>query len=298
MTPPLKQFFSHYKKRCDQQLRQALPGRVAGGDKLIEAMEYSLLSGGKRIRPILTYASAQAFGGLVESNLVDAAACAVECIHAYSLIHDDLPAMDDDALRRGVPTCHIAFGEANAILAGDALQALAFELLAKAPSSNPGINLALVLELSRAAGAVGMVVGQAIDLDAQNKTLSLDQLEQMHNHKTGAIIEAAVVMGAIASGHNQADWQPALRRYAQAIGLAFQVQDDILDVVADTQTLGKPQGSDAERNKPTYVSLLGLDGAKQKANELYQLALAALEELPQASQTLADIAQFIVQRSR
>lgn len=297
MSPELKQFMAQYSQRCNQQLRNALPSRVPGGERLIEAMEYSLLSGGKRIRPILTYASAIAAGSSAETPLVDAAASAVECIHAYSLIHDDLPAMDDDDLRRGSPTCHIAYGEATAILAGDALQTLAFEILAK-QNAQPNLSLQLIAELSRASGAVGMVVGQAIDLEAQNQLLSLEQLEQMHNHKTGALIEAAIVMGAIATGATQAETLKSLRTYAKAIGLAFQVQDDILDVISNTSTLGKPQGSDMDRNKPTYVSLMGIDKAQQKARELVTKAQTCLQPFGDSAQILFELAEFIVSRSK
>ncbi len=297
MTPALKDFIDIHAKRIDHQLNNSLPPRVPGGERLTEAMAYGLLGGGKRIRPILTYASALAVSGGSDQPAIDAAACAVECIHAYSLIHDDLPAMDDDDLRRGEPTCHIAFDEATAILAGDALQTLAFETLANvnAPANTA---VALIQEVGRCSGALGMVVGQAIDLGATNTAPTLEQLELMHNHKTGALIEAAVTMGAIASGAQVTALLPKLRHYAKAIGLAFQVQDDILDVVADTQTLGKRQGADAERNKPTYVSHLGLEGAKKKALKLHQQALNALEEFSADAEILRDLSAYIVARAR
>ncbi len=296
MSPQLKQFVALYRKRADQNLANTLPPRVPDGERLLQCMTYGLLRGGKRVRPILTYASAVAVGGKAESPAVDAAACAVECIHAYSLIHDDLPAMDDDDLRRGEPTCHIAFDEATAILAGDALQCLAFETLAQL-NAPPATVVALIQELARAAGATGMVAGQAIDLAAQNTTPSLDQLARMHSHKTGALIESAVVMGAVAAGQTDATALKPLRHYANAIGLSFQVQDDILDVVADTQTLGKRQGADLVRNKPTYVSLLGLDGARAKAQELHQSALEALQRYDERADLLRDLSAYMIART-
>lgn len=296
MTPALKQFIASFSKRVNQQLTLSLPTRVPCGERLLEAMSYSLLGGGKRVRPILTYASATAVKADMSSQLLDACACALECIHAYSLVHDDLPAMDNDDLRRGEPTCHIAFDEATAILAGDALQCLAFEILAFADAP-PAILIALIRELGRAAGATGMVVGQIIDLSVINQHPTIDQLERMHNHKTGALIEASVVMGAIAGGLTEGKRLAALRLYAKTIGLSFQVQDDILDVIADTATLGKRQGADIERNKPTYVTLLGLKGAQNKAKQLHQEALKALEGFDANADTLRDLSAYIIERS-
>lgn len=297
MTPALKQFIAAHSKRIEHLLNNALPPRVPGGERLGEAMAYSLLGGGKRIRPLLVYASAYAIMGHSQGNAIDAAATAVECIHAYSLVHDDLPAMDDDDLRRGLPTCHIAFDEATAILAGDALQTLAFESLANCQAhSTTALNL--IRELSRCSGAVGMVAGQAIDMGATRQSPTLTQLEMMHNHKTGALIEAAVIMGALATGQAVNPLLPALRKYAKAIGLAFQVQDDILDVTADTQTLGKRQGADLERNKATYVSHLGLEGARLKATQLNDDALQALADFDSNADLLRDISAYIIARSR
>ncbi len=293
--PDLLPFLEQSQQRIDLALERTL--QLTDSDpKLLEAMRYSLLNGGKRIRPILAYASAQAVGEVSEAT--DYVGSALECIHAYSLIHDDLPAMDDDDLRRGQPTCHIAFDEATAILAGDALQSLAFQQLAQTPGLDSDTRLQLVQQLALAAGAQGMVGGQAIDLAAVNQQLNLDQLERMHNLKTGALIAASVVMGATATGRASPLQLDALRQYALAIGLAFQVQDDILDVTADTQTLGKQQGADQARNKPTYVSLLGLEGARQKAQDLYQLALEALQPLDQRANTLRDLAGYIVERDK
>lgn len=297
MTPELKTFVAEHSKRIEHQLHNALPPRIPGGERLTKAMAYSLLSSGKRIRPLLVYASARAFGADAETPAVEAAACAVECIHAYSLVHDDLPSMDDDDLRRGEPTCHIAFDEATAVLVGDALHTLAFETLAQCQAT-PATVVALVQELARCSGASGMVVGQAIDLGATNTSPSLEQLELMHNHKTGALIEAAVVMGAIASSADVVPKLPQLRHYAKAVGLSFQVQDDILDVTSDTRTLGKRQGADEVRNKPTYVSHLGLEGAQQKLLLLHEQALTALSELNREADMLRDLSSYIIARTR
>jgi geranylgeranyl pyrophosphate synthase len=283
----LAQFINQQLPTIEQHLAAALPEPIMGGERLREAMAYSLLNGGKRIRPILALAAAKACGGITPQTWP--AAVAIECIHAYSLIHDDLPAMDDDDLRRGKPSCHIAFDEATAILAGDALQCTAFECLAQQSATLP-----MVAPLAKAAGARGMVVGQAIDLGAVAQQLTLEQLSQMHKHKTGALIEVSVQLGAMSAGANASQLQ-ALADYADAVGLAFQVQDDILDVTADTQTLGKQQGADAANNKPTYVSLLGLDGAREKAQQLLNTALAALRILPEPD-LLAAIAHYIVAR--
>lgn len=292
MQPQLIALLAQVKASTDQRLQAAL-NQFAGPDaRLKEAMVYSLTNGGKRVRPLLVYAAGRATG--TDPAHLDWAAAAVEAIHAYSLVHDDLPAMDDDQLRRGKPTTHIAFDEASAILAGDALQTLAFELLAEAPYP-AGCRLALISLLARAAGARGMVLGQAIDLAAVNQQLTLAQLAHMHAHKTGALIAAAVAMGAHIGGASPSQ-RADLDRYARAIGLAFQVQDDILDVTADTATLGKQQGADASHNKPTYVSLLGLDGARQKARALHTEALAALSAFDASADALRRLADYIVER--
>jgi geranylgeranyl pyrophosphate synthase len=255
-----------------------------------------LFNGGKRLRPVLVYASCQALGGNLPQ--ADMAAAAIECIHAYSLIHDDLPAMDDDALRRGQPTCHIAFDDGTAILAGDALQPLAFELLSQACRLPPTTQLQMVQTLAQASGERGMVAGQALDIAAEGQHLQLPQLEQMHRLKTGALIDAAVRLGALASGRSDATTLAALADYSAAIGLAFQVQDDILDIESDTQTLGKTQGADLSRDKSTYPALLGLDAAKAKAKQLHQQALDALQPLaPQNSELLKLIADYIISRN-
>ncbi|TDT60722.1 farnesyl diphosphate synthase [Enterobacter sp. AG5470] len=268
---------------------------------LVEAMQYGALLGGKRLRPFLVYATGGMFG--VSRQTLDAPAAAVECIHAYSLIHDDLPAMDDDDLRRGLPTCHIKFGEANAILAGDALQTLAFSILADAPMPEvaPRDRLSLVSELATASGVAGMCGGQALDLAAEGEQISLEALEQIHRHKTGALIRAAVRMGALSAGDKGREALPLLDRYAENIGLAFQVQDDILDVVGDTATLGKRQGADQQLGKSTYPALLGLEQARTKARDLIDDARQALSQLSAQSldtTALEALANYIIQRDK
>ncbi|MBR9884147.1 MAG: geranyl transferase [Oceanospirillales bacterium] len=258
-------------------------------------MRYALLSGGKRVRPALVYMSCKLCGGTPEQ--ADRAAAAIEAIHSYSLVHDDLPAMDDDELRRGRPTCHIAFDEATAILAGDALQCFAFELLSNAGVDiEPGRALQLVSILARASGAHGMVMGQAFDLAHVGDRLTLSQLQAMHTFKTGRLITASVMLGASAAGCNDSELLKALQRYGDAIGLAFQVKDDLLDIEGDTATLGKPQGSDQAQNKPTYPSLLGIDGARSKLSQLHAEALDALKPFGIAASALANLAQYIVTR--
>ncbi|WP_095054595.1 (2E,6E)-farnesyl diphosphate synthase [Pseudomonas sp. Irchel s3b2] len=264
--------------------------------RLYEAMRYSVMNGGKRVRPLLAYAACEALGGKAEQ--ANGAACAVELIHAYSLVHDDLPAMDDDDLRRGQPTTHKKFDEACAILAGDGLQSLAFSALLDPRLSNcdAETRLQMVSALALAAGPAGMVGGQAIDLGSVGLKLDQKALEYMHRHKTGALIEVSVKLGALASGHAAKDELKSLQSYAQAIGLAFQVQDDILDVESDTETLGKRQGADIARDKPTYPSLLGLDAAKAYALELRDQALHALRPFDAAAEPLRDLARYIVDR--
>lgn len=295
--------FSRYVKQSQERAANTLTKAIdqihCPQGELQAAMRYSVLNGGKRVRPLLVYAAADALLTSQQANpsTVDAAAVAIELTHAYSLIHDDLPAMDDDKLRRGVPTCHIAFNEATAILAGDALQAQAISHLAQLENCPDKIKLALISELSLAAGAVGMVAGQAIDLAAVDHQLSLDQLQNMHKLKTGRLIRAAVRMGAIATGRANPIQLEQLDRYAEAVGLAFQVQDDILDVTADTDTLGKTQGADALLNKPTYVSLLGLEQAKSKARSLHEEALKAIADFGNGAQALRALSAYVVERS-
>lgn len=285
----------NYRERVDSVIDRWLDQAFVA-PTLKEAMRYSTLNGGKRVRPLLVYATANALKKAEENNeLIDASAAAIECIHAYSLIHDDLPAMDDDDLRRGKPTCHKKFDEATAILAGDALQTLAFEKLSSLSPASRALNL--IYELSAASGANGMVGGQVLDLLAEGKTdnLNLSSLEKIHRHKTGALIRASVRMGAIAAGATDAEIN-ALSAYAESIGLAFQVQDDIIDVYSDTETLGKPQGSDLARGKATYVSLLGVCAAQDKAEGLIDSAKAHLDKLDLVDNSLRQLADYIIDR--
>lgn len=290
----LEHYFQLCRQRVDQALHELLPEDQHPAH-LHQAMRYALLEGGKRIRPILVYATAEAFGA--EPLRATPAACAVESIHAYSLVHDDLPAMDDDDLRRGRPTLHRAFDEATAILAGDALQALAFESLARDNGLlSSDIRLQMMQVLAKASGSLGMVGGQAIDLAAVGKQLTLAELETMHLYKTGALIEASVLLGALAAGVTTRDRLEPLASFARAIGLAFQVQDDILDVESKTEVLGKRQGADVARGKPTYPALLGLEGAKQKARQLHDLALAELQSAGIRSSRLSQVCDYIIER--
>jgi farnesyl diphosphate synthase len=263
--------------------------------KLGEAMRYAVLDGGKRLRPLLVLGAAESVGGHAQAAL--RAGCAVELIHAYSLVHDDMPCMDNDVLRRGKPTVHVAFGEATALLAGDALQALAFELLTPAGAGIPDrTQAALCRLLAQAAGQAGMAGGQAIDLAAVGKSLSEAELRQMHRLKTGALLQASVMMGA-ACGEPSAAARQGLEGYGRALGLAFQVVDDILDVTADSATLGKTPGKDAAQDKPTYVSLLGLERARAYSRELLEEASAALATTDLAdTQALLALAEMVVHR--
>ncbi|ELY1989254.1 (2E,6E)-farnesyl diphosphate synthase [Vibrio harveyi] len=292
----MQETLTSYQQRNNQQLNLWLEQLPHQEQPLIQAMKYGLLLGGKRVRPFLVYITGQMLGCKPED--LDTPASAIECIHAYSLIHDDLPAMDDDALRRGQPTCHIKFDEATAILTGDALQTLAFTILAEG-KLNPNAEsqrIKMVQALAQASGASGMCLGQALDLGAENRRVSLAALEKIHRNKTGALINCAVKLGALAAGEKGLEVLPHLERYSKAIGLAFQVQDDILDIISDTETLGKPQGSDQELNKSTYPSLLGLEGAMEKAHTLLQEALQALEAIPYNTQLLEEFARYVIER--
>lgn len=289
-----------YQARCQKQVDAALEPLFAAPraelERLYAAMRYSVFNGGKRIRPLLAYAACETLGGAAQQ--ADGAACAVELIHAYSLVHDDLPAMDDDDLRRGQPTTHKAFDEATAILAGDGLQSLAFAVLASDQRNpqNADVRLSMFSALADAAGPAGMVGGQAIDLGSVGQQLQQPALEIMHRHKTGALIEASVRLGALASGRSDERSLAALSTYARAVGLAFQVQDDILDVESDTATLGKTQGKDQANDKPTYPALLGLEAARQYAFELRDQALHALRPFDHAAEPLRELARYIVER--
>ncbi len=281
--------------RIEQQLRHKISALHLADARLQEAMNYGVLNGGKRLRPFLIYATCEALGGTAEQ--ADSAAAAMEMVHSYSLVHDDLPAMDNDDLRRGKPTCHIAFDEATAILAGDGLLTAAFEVLAFAPEHSPATRLKLISLLAQAAGGAGMVAGQCIDLNHVGKSMSLTELETMHLHKTGALIEASVLMGAYCAREQlEGSELQALKTYARAIGLAFQVWDDVLDVTGDTSKLGKHQGKDQANNKPTYPALLGLEGARTKAQELIAQAQGALLSLSGPKQQLQLLADYIIGR--
>nr|WP_154325256.1 (2E,6E)-farnesyl diphosphate synthase [Pantoea sp. 201603H] len=290
-----------YHQRVNIALTRFLAPLPFQSSPLVNAMRYGALLGGKRLRPFLVYATGEMLKA--DPASLDAPAAAIECIHAYSLIHDDLPAMDDDNLRRGQPTCHIKFGEDTAILAGDALQTLAFSILADdpMPGVSPQSRIAMISELAQASGVAGMCGGQALDLAAEGKHIDLAALEQIHRHKTGALIRAAVRLGALSAGDRGRDALPALDRYANAIGLAFQVQDDILDVVGDTAVLGKRQGADQDLGKSTYPALMGLENAREKAWDLHKEALSALESLAAQSLNttlLQALASFIIERDK
>jgi len=285
-----------WTQRSDATLEHWLPTEHTAPERLHEAMRYSIFNGGKRIRPVLAYAAGYALN--IDNKLVDAPAAAIEFIHAYSLVHDDLPAMDDDDLRRGKPTCHKAYDEATAILVGDALQTLAFHVLAhglheEIPASQ---GLEIIDTLAVASGSRGMAGGQAIDLASVGKSLNIAELENMHIHKTGALIRASVKMAALCAPQIEKAALKKLDHYAKCIGLAFQIQDDILDIESDTVTLGKPQGSDVEQNKPTYPALLGMDQARAMAQELYDDALDSLTPFADRSEPLRWLADYIINR--
>ncbi len=262
--------------------------------RLHDAMRYSALGGGKRVRPLLAHAAGEISGADAES--VMRVSCAVELIHAYSLVHDDLPCMDDDVLRRGKPTCHVEYDEATALLVGDSLQSLAFEVMAERPvAKNPAVQLEMVRLLAHAAGPRGMAGGQAIDLESVGRQLDLPELENMHIRKTGELIRAAILLGAYCGEIGDEDLAK-LDHFAKSVGLAFQVVDDILDAESSTATLGKTAGKDSKDNKPTYVSLLGIKQAKEMAQDLHRSALEALEGFGERAERLRQMTDFIVQR--
>ncbi|MCB1671836.1 MAG: polyprenyl synthetase family protein [Gammaproteobacteria bacterium] len=291
----LESFITHIQQRVENGLGELLTGQHDFGH-LQQAMAYASLNGGKRVRPVLVYGAALAAGANLER--ADTPALAVELIHCYSLVHDDLPAMDDDDLRRGKPTVHKAYDEATAILTGDSLLTLAFEVLAQAGPATLSADrrLNMVASLARAAGAQGMVAGQVLDFEAAGTALDLEQLKAMHALKTGALIAASVELGALAGPVLQAGKHSALRHYAECVGLAFQIQDDVLDVVSDTAILGKPQGSDQSRNKPTYTSLLGLEAARDQARALADQGIDALADFGGEADMLRRLARYIVER--
>lgn len=286
---------AYFQQRINQTLANALTARQTGMPAtLFDAMNYSVLDAGKRLRPALTYAVGEALD--VPLEILDAPAAAIELIHCYSLVHDDLPAMDDDDLRRGKPTTHIAFDEATAILVGDALQALAFELLAEAPNLTAMQRLEMIRVLSRAAGANGMVAGQARDIEAEGKAISAAQLRELHQQKTGALIEAAVAIGGLASSQANTSVLHQLEVYAAHLGLAFQIQDDVLDMTQSSEVLGKPHASDERNQKTTFVSLFGLEKSIELATEHSQLAQNALIKTHLNASLLRDLCDYIVQR--
>ena len=297
MSNALKEYLSLSQTRVEKALEDRLPSEIVLPQKLHSAMRYSVLNGGKRMRPMLTYCTGKALG--IPLSALDGPACAVEFIHVYSLIHDDLPAMDDDDLRRGKPTCHVAYDEATAILAGDALQALAFEVLAKDPTITATAEgrLKMIMALTRASGSQGMVGGQAIDLQSVGTQLNLPELENMHIHKTGALIRASVNLATLTKADVEEEVATKLDQYAKCIGLSFQVKDDILDEESDTATLGKTQGKDKDNNKPTYPALLGLAGAKKKAQELHEKAIESLSGFGEEADLLRDLSLYIIQRT-
>lgn len=282
--------------RTEAALAALLPAAEIAPQRLHAAMRYAVLGGGKRVRPMLAFAAGEAVGAAPERILT--AACAIELVHAYSLTHDDLPCMDDDDLRRGKPTCHRQYDEATALLVGDALQSLAFEVLAR-PGLHPNaaVQLEMIGLLAHAAGSRGMAGGQAVDLESTGKALKLAELEFMHLHKTGALIRAAVLLGALASDRLDPEARKALEHYAKAIGLAFQVMDDVLDAEGHTATLGKTAGKDAAQGKATYLTLMSAREARDYARELTDTALDAIRPFGARGRWLAEIARFVVERS-
>ena len=283
-----------HQSRFEDVLRGVLPAADVAPQRLHQAMRYAVLDGGKRVRPLLAFAAGELAGADV--SRVNIAAASVELIHAYSLVHDDMPCMDDDVLRRGKPTCHVQYDDATALLVGDSLQSLAFQLLAEHQLSDlPAQQLAMIKLLGVASGSRGMAGGQAIDLDSVGKSLTLPELENMHIHKTGALIRAAVLLGA-QCGTVSAAQLARLDHFGKCVGLAFQVVDDVLDTEADTATLGKTAGKDADNDKPTYVSLLGVTAAREMAQNLHAEAIAALAEFGDSALRLRQLADFIVLR--
>jgi farnesyl diphosphate synthase len=293
-----QEWLSAHSERVESALERLLDSPQTIPHRLHEAMRYAAQGGGKRIRPLLVYAAGQ-LGDVVPSQkteILDAAAVAVECIHAYSLVHDDMPCMDDDDLRRGRPTVHKAFDEATALLVGDALQTRAFEVLANT-SGDANQRLRMIACLAAASGSRGMAGGQAIDLQSVGKKLDLAGLKQMHAMKTGALLSCAVELGGIAANLN-VNQLAQLSQYSKALGLAFQIVDDVLDATADSQTLGKTAGKDAAANKPTYVTLMGLDYAQQQARELQEIAMSSLGGFGNQAQALKDLALLVVNRGK
>jgi len=299
VTKPGTSGFQHWmlerQSRVETALEKLLPGVEHAPARLHAALRYAVLGGGKRVRPLLTYAAGELVGA--DPERVDVVAGAVELIHAYSLVHDDLPCMDDDKLRRGKPTVHVEFDEATALLVGDSLQSLAFQALSEhVLAADPQRQLAMIATLARAAGSRGMAGGQAIDLQSVGQRLSVPELEFMHVHKTGALIRASIQLGAMCADSTGAVDLDALDRFAKVAGLGFQLVDDVLDAESSTATLGKTAGKDASDNKPTYVTVLGVEQSRTLADEMFDESLAALDLLPQGGARLRDIARFIFHR--
>ncbi|HEX5353565.1 MAG TPA: farnesyl diphosphate synthase [Rhodanobacteraceae bacterium] len=293
---PFSNRVNGYQERVERALAARLPAEGARPASLHAAMRYAVLGGGKRIRPLLCYASGEVLG--IAPEQLDDAACALECIHVFSLVHDDLPAMDDDALRRGKPSTHAAFGVATAILAGDALQTRAFEILAGGGVHAPAERLGMVAVLASATGSLGMTGGQAVDLESEGKSLTVADLEALDRDKTGKLIRAAVLMPCCAVPELTRAKYDALDRFAENMGLAFQIKDDVLDIEGDQALTGKTHGADAARGKATYPSLLGVDDARRRADALYNHALSALEPFGEAAEPLRWMARWIVRRDR
>lgn len=299
MTAPIEAsldaLMTQGRARVEQTLLRELPDHRSPSARLADAMRYAATGGGKRVRPILVYAACELAGG--DTAQADIPAAAIELVHAYSLVHDDLPAMDDDDLRRGQPTCHRAYDEATAILAGDTLHTLAFELLASRGDFTAEQRVRMIDCLCRAAGAEGMAAGQMQDMLGHGQQMTLAALEEMHYLKTGRLITAALQIGLVASGNRSTALQQALQTYGDAIGLAFQIQDDILDVTAGTEALGKPSGSDEKHGKSTFPGLIGLDASRARATELCERACQALAGFGDAAGPLCALARYVVQRS-
>ena len=292
----LNDLLSTYSQRVETYLEQYLPSETLNPTTLHRAIRYAALGNGKRIRPALVYATGEALE--LDLKQLDSIAASVELMHCYSLIHDDLPAMDDDDLRRGRPTCHRAFDEATAILAGDAMQALAFSILTDTSVHGPNetIRTQLVYLLATAAGSLGMAGGQALDLAAVNQDITIDALEDLHRKKTGCLIQACIHMAQLCATDLTEHQRDQLRQFGEHLGLAFQIRDDILDVVGETNIMGKPQGSDIALNKPTYVSLLGIEAAENRCRELLTRALACINALDKQADRLCLLANYIVCR--
>ncbi|HTB65843.1 MAG TPA: farnesyl diphosphate synthase [Steroidobacteraceae bacterium] len=290
------QQLTQWQTRMEQALASRLPGADEVPARLHEAMRYSVLGGGKRIRPALVFATGRTLG--LDDDQVEAAACAIELVHVYSLVHDDLPAMDDDDLRRGRPTCHKAYDEATAVLVGDALQPLAFQLLARDPKlpADPAIRLKLIDLLAEASGTFGMAGGQAIDLGVQGQAIGIAEVEQMHARKTGALIKVSVMMAAACVPTLSAALSDNLNHFATAIGVAFQIQDDLLDVLGDASTLGKATGADSARAKPTFPAVIGVAASQQRLHKLHTEALAALAPFETAADPLRLLAEWLLKR--